>query len=271
MVDTLEYIIADTLDVVVKNDSAVDCSADTQLVVNPYKDFSFVAEKPVDFDGPIVREVTFISASWNFMLLFAVIIMVVINKFLIPNKSESIMSFPFQNGNGDKMIRESYSCFSTMSLLVIFSFAILISMMVQKLYLIYGGNHILHSNISFFTDILVAVITFFILNYLLTSFFSRLFDMGSLLLIHVNMHISLMSVCNVLLIPIMMILLFYPYKFFLIIGFIIVFVLFLVRIVIFFIEIRKLFKLSFVNIFLYLCTVEILPIMVIAKMIFGVI
>lgn len=270
MIDTLGYTNVDTLDVVYLSDSVAGCYAENRQL-NPYKDFKFVTEKAGKFEGPVEREVSFVSAGWNFMFLFAVIFMLVLNKFFAPNRFGSVMSMSFYNGGGDKLLREGRSYVSIASVSAVSSFVLLVSMIVQKLYVIYGGNHILHDNLNFLLDIVIAVTTLFLINYLLMSFYSWIFETESLLIYYVNMHISAMANCNVVLIPLLMVLLFYPYKFLLIISFIVILIFFLIRIVNFFLEIRMLSKLSFVNIFLYLCTVEILPIMVIAKMIFEVI
>ncbi|MBO5854055.1 MAG: DUF4271 domain-containing protein, partial [Bacteroidales bacterium] len=90
---------------------------------------------------------------------------------------------------------------------------------------------------------------------------------SALLHFHVNLHISTMATTNVILMPMMLILFFYPYKFLCVIIIAILLILFSIRFVKLLIEVRMLSKLNFVNIFLYLCTVEILPILIIFKMV----
>jgi hypothetical protein len=67
-----------------------------------------------------------------------------------------------------------------------------------------------------------------------------------------------------------MLLFFHPYKIFLIITLVILAMFFVATFIKLLIEVRMLSKLNFVNIFLYLCTVEILPVLVISKMIVNV-
>lgn len=261
---------ADTLN----DDVAID-SNDYALCVEShelYGDFKFITETTSSpFEGPAEREVTYISAGWNFMVLFTVMVLVVLNKFLAPRRYSTIITLPFQSGGGEKTIRETPSFVNVVSLSVIISFILAVSMFIQKFYLIYGGNSILHDNMNFFWTIAVVVTAVLVFNYLLTLLYSWLFKSESMLLLHVSLLVSIMALATLVLIPTIMILLFYPYKAVFILILVILLMLFALRFIKLLIEVRMLSKLNFVNIFLYLCTVEILPILVICKMILMVI
>ena len=260
-IDTLKYVFS--------NDTVVGIDHQVQEVDNQYKDFKFITQKSGEWHGPQLRDVSFVSAGWNFMVLFVVMIVVVLNKFFAPGRYASMMAMTFQTGGNEKIIRENHTFFNIISLSNVAAFVLMLSMFVQKIYVIYGGNDILHNNISFLFDIALVVATVFIFNYLITVFYSWLFKSDALLHIHVNLHISIMAAGNVVLIPLMMILFFYPYKVLCILILVILSVLFFVRFVKLLIEVRMFSKLNFVNIFLYLCTVEILPVLMIAKMILS--
>ncbi len=259
----------DSVDFVVANDS-IHCELTAQNH-GLYSDFKFVTEQAVDYRGPVEREVTYVSATWNFVIMFVVMILVVANKFLSPQRNVSRVASPFQNRTGDRMVRENNSFMNLTSVFVVVSFVLMISLLVQKAILVYGGNHLLHSNFDFFVDVLLSVTTIFILNYLLTTFYGWIFKSENLIVIHVSSHISVMSMCNSLLIPIILLLFFYPYKVFLIMASLIIIAFFFVRLAKLLMETRMLLKLNFVNIFLYLCTIEILPVLVIFKMVINII
>ena len=231
------------------------------------RNFNFVAEQSSCFEGPKEREVTYISASWNFAILFVVLILMVLNKFLVQQKD---MSASFYN-RGELTARESNSFINIRSLFVIISFALMISMFIQKTFLIFGENHILHSHFGFFVDVFISVLTFFIFNYLLTSFYGWIFKVDNLIFLHVNSHITAMSACNLLLMPIILLLFFHPYKIFLIIAAVTILPFYMAHLVKLLMETRMLLKVNFVNIFLYLCTTEILPVLVIFKVIMNII
>ena len=232
------------------------------------KDFKFVAEKLPSFEGPMEREVTYISATWNFIVFFVVLILIVVNKMLSQRK---YIASAFQSRTGDRAVRESNSLVGVQSLFVIISFALMISMLVQKIFLIYGENYILHSKFDFFVDILLSVLTIFILNHLLISLYGWLFETENLIFFYISSHVSAMSNCNFFLMPIIMLLFFHPYRFFLIIAAVITLVFYVIHSVKLLMETRMLLKINFVNIFLYLCTVEILPVLVIFRLIVNII
>ena len=263
----LNYMKTDSLNCILNNDTVTGLYSEVQGVDNQYKDFKFITEKSGEWEGPQVREVSYVSAGWNFMILFLAMIIVVLNKFLFPHRFASIMVMSFQNGGSDRIIRENPSFLNLISLSSVVAFVLTLSLFVQKFYVIFGGNNILHDNISFFLDVVVVVATVFIFNYLLTLFYSWLLKTGALLHFHVNLHISTMTTTNVILMPLMLILFFYPYKFLCVIIIAILLILFFIRFVKLLIEVRMLSKLNFVNIFLYLCTVEILPVLIIFKMV----
>ena len=249
------------------NDTIIGVAREVQEVDNQYRDFKFITEKSSEWDGPKLRDVSFVSAGWNFMVLFVVMVIVVLNKFIAPNRYASIIAMPFHNGGNEKIIRENHSFFNIISLSNVAAFVLMLSMFIQKIYVIYGGNDILHNNIGFLFDIATVVAMVFIFNYLVTVFYSWLYKSDSFLHIHVNLHISIMSAANVVLIPFMMVLLFYPYKVLCTFILVVLLILFFVRFAKLLIEVRMFSKLNFVNIFLYLCTVEILPVLIIFKMV----
>ena len=243
---------------------------DSIISINQYRDFKFVAEKPDGFGAPQLREVTYISAGWNFMILFAVMILMVVKRYFTSQNVFGTGKLPFQRGNVDKNLRETASSSMLVYASVIISSILLLSLFLQKTLVIYGANKILYDNFGFYTDVMCAVSAFFIFNYLLMTFYSWMFNNRNLLLYHVNLHISNLELVNMALVPILMILFFYPYKFLCILCVVLMLLVYVVRFINFFVEIRLLSKVSFVNIFLYLCTLEIIPIMVMFKMIYNV-
>ena len=259
------YIDTSLVDTIV-SDSV--CHSDSVADYGLYTDFKFITETLSNpYEGPVEREVTFVASSWNFAVLLLAMILMVINKFLAPQRSYAIMTLLFQNGGREKTIRESNLFFNFVSLIILTSFIMLFSMFIQRFYLIYGGNYILHDGVDFFMDIVFVIVTMIIFNYLLTSLYSWLFKSEEMLLLHVSSVVSLMSLAVMILIPSILLLLFYPYKFVYVITLTLLLILFIIRLIKLLIEVRMLSKLNFVNIFLYLCTIEVLPILVMSKMI----
>ena len=237
---------------------------------NPYEDFKFVTEVSCHYGEPVEREVTYVSAAWNFVILFVVMILMVLNKFMSRQRLATVIAMPFQNGGGDRSMRDNPSFFSLASFTIVVSFILMLSLFVQKIFIVYGGNRILHDNFDFFLDVATCVTAVFVFNYLLMSFYSWLFKLDSLIITHFVHHVSSMATCNLFIMPIVLVLFFHPYKIFLVFTLIIISVFLIITFIKILIEVRMLSKLNFVNIFLYLCTVEILPVLVISKMIVNV-
>lgn len=257
---TNNYHIEDVIEMpetVFQNDSIVN---------NFYENFKFVTTTSCRYEGPMEREVTYVSATWNFVILFIVLIFMVLNKFMSQQHFSSVISMPFQNG-GDRTMRENPSLFNIASFSTIISFILLLSLFVQKIFIVYGGNRILHDNLDFFIDIATCVAAVFVFNYLAMSFYSWLFKTDALIHLHFAFHTSAMASGNLIFIPIILLLFFHPYKIFLILTLVILGLFFFATLIKLLIEVRMLSKINFVNIFLYLCTIEILPILVISKMI----
>ena len=237
---------------------------------NPYEDFKFVTEVSCRYGKPVEREVTYVSAAWNFVVLFVVLIFMVLNKFMSHQRLSSVISTPFQNSGGERSMRDNPSFFDMASFSVIVSFILMLSLFVQKIFIVYGGNRILHDNFNFFIDVATCVTAVFVFNYLLTTFYGWLFKVDALIHLHFTSHVSAMATSNLFLMPIILLLFFHPYKLFLIISLILIVVFFIITFAKLLIEVRMLSKLNFVNIFLYLCTIEILPILVVSKMVVNV-
>ena len=254
----------------VENTFVNDSVAEVLCVENQFKDFKFVTEWPSSFNGPVEREVTYISAPWNFVVLFVVLILMVLNKFMSQQRLTSVITMPFQNSSGDRAKREGQSLFAPTSVTVVISFILMLSLFVQKIFIVYGENRILRDNFDFFVNIATCILAVFVFNYLLVSFYGWLFKTDSLVLCHFAFYVSSMATCNLVLIPITLLLFFHPYKLFLVFTLIILGVFFIITFIKLLIEVRMLSKLNFVNIFLYLCTIEILPILVVSKMIVNV-
>ena len=261
---TDNYHIEDVIEMpeVVSQNDSVGC--------NPYENFKFVTEVSCHYGKPVEREVTYVSAAWNFVVLFVVLIFMVLNKFMSQQRVLSLVAMPFQNSGNERSMRDNPSFFNLASFLVIVSFVLMLSLFVQKIFIVYGGNRILHDNFDFFVDVTMCVSAILVFNYLLTSFYGWLFKSDSLIHFYFSFHVTSMATCNLFLVPIILLLFFHPYNLFLILTLIILSVFFVITLVKLLIEVRMLSKLNFVNIFLYLCTVEILPIFVILKMIVDV-
>lgn len=239
---------------------------DEKEFVNEYRDFRFVTEKPSNYQGPQIRNIHYIASGWNFIVLLFVVILFIFDKIITPQKLRALMTLPFQKGNLEKYVRENNPMSSITCFFVFISFIALFSLFVQKIFVIYTGNEILYNGFGFYLDVFTFITLLYLVNYLVTVFYWWLFKLSSISRYQITLHISTLALYDMVLIPILMIIFFYPHKIFCIIGMIIMIILFIIKMIKTLFEILFLSKLNFVNIFLYLCTLEILPLLAIIKM-----
>ena len=71
------YIKNDTTKIVTNDDTLTYLCAEHQECNNQYKDFKFITESSGKWNGPQQRDVSFVSAGWNFTILFVVMMIVV--------------------------------------------------------------------------------------------------------------------------------------------------------------------------------------------------
>lgn len=251
-------------------DTVNDMSNVIQSVDNQYKDFKFVTEKAIGFDGPKEREITYISPNWNLIVIFVSIVIIVINKLLRQNKLLSSFTL-LQKAGVDKYSRKNFLYHNFNFLSTVFSFILLLSMLIFKSLEISSPGLVAAEDYKTYIDIVVYVAAFVLFSYLAIMFYGWILNSPVMSSLQLSLHYFAMSISNIILIVLLMIILFYPYTIWCFVAAVMLLLCFVVRIIKLLDETRLFLNLNFVNIFLYLCTVEILPIMVIAKMIFSVI
>lgn len=251
-------------------DTADSLCVEMQVIDNQYKDFKFVTEKPIGFNGPKERELTSAGSGWNLIVVFVSLVIIVINKLLRQNRL--ISSFTSLQKTGvEKYTRKNYLYHNFNLLSTVFSFILLISMLIFKVIEISSPELIRQPDYKTYISIVTYITVFVLFNYLAIMFYGWILKSQVLSSLQLSLHYFAMSISNIILIVFLMIILFYPYVECCVIAAVLLLLIFIVRIIKLLNETRLLINFNFVNIFLYLCTIEILPLMVIAKMIFLII
>ena len=176
MNDTINYMAADTIGKI---------SADTVVeALNQYKDFKFITESSGVFEGSKEREVLYVSAGWNFTIMFVMMVLIALNKFFAPQRFASIITMPFQSGGGDKMVRENHSFLNFISLSIIVSFNLLPLLSKTKVNLLDLHSFLIknlrtglqtHYNPAFFSFLCSFNFFFCFFFYFFSSFFFYFF------------------------------------------------------------------------------------------------
>ena len=216
---------------------------------------------------PNLRVVEYISPSWNFIVVFAAIILMLFNKQLFTQRFRMMLSVLSMSSDCDRMTREWNPIVSVNGLTVFVSYVALLALVVQKIILVFSRNIILYSGFGFYMDVCVFIMAFMIIQYLIVTLYGWLFGIEAATTHHEVAHLSTMTVLNIVMSFFGLIIIFYPIKIILIVTSVIILIIMGIRIIKTFFDFQILSKMNLLNIFLYFCTLEIIPLSVAITMI----
>ena len=230
-------------------------------------EYQLVTENVATTLEPNLRVVEYISPSWNFIVVFAAIILMLFNKQLFTQRFRMMLSVLSMSSDCDRMTREWNPIVSVNGLTVFISYVALLALVVQKIILVFSRNIILYSGFGFYMDVCVFIMVFMIIQYLIVTLYGWLFGIEAATTHHEVAHLSTMTVLNIVMSFFGLIIIFYPIKIILIITSVIILIIMGIRIIKTFCEFQILSKMNLLNIFLYFCTLEIIPLSVAITMI----
>ena len=225
-------------------------------------DIQLVTENIASTLEPSVRVVRDISPSWNFIIVFAAMLLMVLNKQLYTLRFRMMLSVFTQSSDIDRMTREWNPVMSINGFTVFMSYIAMMALIVQKIVLVFSGNTILYSSFDFYLDVCAFIAMLCIFQYLIVSLYGWLFGIEAATTHQTVTHLSSMAILNITMIVFGLIIIFYPTKFILIITISIILIIMAIRIIKTFFEFQILSKMNLLNNFLYFCTLEIIPLSV---------
>ena len=234
--------------------------------MNDTIDFQIVTENVVSVMEPHARVAEYISPSWNFIIVFLAMLMIVFNKQLFTQRFRMMLAVFYQPSDFDKMSREWNPVMSVNGLSIFITYTALLGLIVQKIVVVFSGNTMLYGGWSFYVDVCVFIAMLLIVQYLFINLYGWLFSFEGAASHHEVTHLSCMTWLNIMMIVFGLIILFYPTKIILIITISILLIIIGIRIIKTFFEFQILSKMNLFNIFLYLCTLEIIPLSVAVTM-----
>lgn len=230
-------------------------------------EYQLVTENVATTLEPNLRVVEYISPSWNFIVVFVAIILMLFNKQLFTQRFRMMLSVLSMSSDCDRMTREWNPIVSVNGLTVFVSYVALLALVVQKIILVFSRNIILYSGFGFYMDVCVFIMAFMIIQYLIVTLYGWLFGIEAATTHHEVAHLSTMTVLNIVMSFFGLIIIFYPIKIILIVTSVIILIIMGIRIIKTFFEFQILSKMNLLNIFLYFCTLEIIPLSVAITMI----
>jgi len=231
-------------------------------------DFQIVTENIANTLDEKVRILDDVYSSYNFIVILSVMIVLSLCKQFAPNRLGFIVSMMYQKSDTDRMTREWNPLTSFSGFAVAVSYIALLALFIQKSVMVLNGNAILYGDAGFFLEMCIFTGAFVLLRYLFINIDGWVFNTMTASQHHAITHMSMMATMCFVLIPLVIILTFYKSMFCVILGIVILIVLSCYRIAKTFYDFQFLTKSETLKIFLYFCTLEIIPISVAFTMAF---
>lgn len=231
-------------------------------------DFQIVTESLAHGLEEKVRVVESLVPSWNFIIIFSAVLIFVLNKQFAPKRLRLFASMFYQNLDTEKMTREWNPLTSLMGFSVAIAYIALLTLFIQKSLVIYTGNVEFYNDPVFYMEICLYVSAFILVRYLFVNATGWIFNTQVASQRQAIVHLSMMLTMTGFFVLHMLVMVFYPIKSCAIAGLVVILFFSAFRIIKTFIEFQFLIKNEIIKIFLYFCTLEIIPISVAVTMVF---
>ena len=214
------------------------------------------------FEGvisPMVRVTHEVLDGWNLIVLAAVLLLVVINKQLYPRQFRQLLSVPGGVAHTNQLLREWTPTRSFIGFSFLISYILVIALFVQKTCVIFSRDVLAYNSFNIFSIVSACVAGWIIVRHLILALMGWLFRQKELVTRQITVELSSSTLCFFVITPIMLLVLYMPYTIFVWIGIGILFAIALMKLFLEFIETRVFSKMPSLYIFLYFCTLEIVP------------
>lgn len=209
--------------------------------------------------NPIVRVTHEVLSGWNLIILAVVLLLVVINKQIYPRQFRQLLSVPGGVAHTNQLLREWSPLRSFIGFSFIISYIVVIALFVQKAFVVFSRDVTTYNGFDTFGVITGIVAAWVLLRLLILYFVGWLFKQKEVVTRQITVQLSISTLCFLLLQPVIWLVLYIPNSIFVWIGIGILFLAALTRMVLQWNETRVFSKLPSFYIFLYLCTLEIAP------------
>lgn len=215
------------------------------------------------FDGtliPVVRMSYEILQGWNLALLGLMLLLIVLNKQLYPRQFRQVLSVPFGVSHTNQLLREWNPLRSFLCVSFTIGYILLMALFVQKSCMVLSHDVVKYDSWLVFWTLCGGIWAWVLLRYLILYFVNWLFGTRDAVdrLMTVQFSVSILTL--IVLMPVILLLIYNPTKYFVWIGIGLLGLAAFLRLVLGVIETRVATKISAFYIFLYLCALEIAPV-----------
>ena len=220
---------------------------------------SFITE---GFHGtltPMLRMTYEILQGWNLALLGLMLLLIVLNKQLYPRQFRQVLSVPGGVAHTNQLLREWSPMGSFLCVSFSLGYVLLLALFVQKSCVVLSHDVLAYNGWRMYWTLAAGVLGWVLLRYLILHFANWLFDTRDTIDRQMTVQFSISIFTLIAMIPIVLLLLYNPTKYFVWIGVAVLGLAAVLRLVLGVIETRVSTKISSFYIFLYLCALEIAP------------
>ncbi len=221
---------------------------------------SFITE---GFHGtltPMLRMTYEILQGWNLALLGLMLLLIVLNKQLYPRQFRQVLSVPGGVAHTNQLLREWNPMGSFLCVSFSLGYVLLMALFVQKSCVVLSHDVLAYNGWRMYWTLAAGVTAWVVFRYLMLHFVNWLFDTRDTIDRQMTVQFSISIFTLIVMIPIVLLLLYNPTKYFVWIGVAVLGLAAVLRLVLGVIETRVSTKISSFYIFLYLCALEIAPV-----------
>ncbi len=215
------------------------------------------------FEGvisPMERVTHEVLVGWNLIVLAVVLLVVVINKQLYPRQFRQLLSVPGGVAHTNQLLREWTPTRSFIGVAFLLSYVLVVALFLQKASVVISRDVDSYNDFGFFSILCGSLAAWMLLRYLTLALTGWLFQQREVVIRQITADLSVSTYGLMLLMVVLLPVLYLPNTIFVWVGIGILFAMALIRLVISFIETRVFSKMPSFYIFLYFCTLEIAPI-----------
>lgn len=208
---------------------------------------------------PMLRMSYEILQGWNLALLGLMLLLIVLNKQLYPRQFRQVLSVPGGVAHTNQLLREWTPVRSFLCVSFTMGYILLIALFVQKSCVVLSHDVSTYNGWPMFWTFCAGMAVWVLLRYFMLHFVNWLFEARDTVDRQMAVQFSVSIFTLIAIIPIALLLLYNPTKYFVWIGIGVLAVAAVVRLILGIIETRVATKMSSFYIFLYFCALEIAP------------
>ena len=221
---------------------------------------SFITQGFEGIISPMERVTHEVLAGWNLIVVAIVLLLVVINKQLYPRQFKQLLGVPSGVSHTNQLLREWTPTASFIGYTFFISYVMTVALLLQKAFVIFSRDVAQYNGFSFFSILCGCIAGWIVLRYLTFIVISWLFQQKDIVVRQTTVDLSVSTYSFMVLLIVVLLVLYIPNTIIVWIGLGILFASALTKLFLEIIETRVFSKMPSFYIFLYFCTLEIAPI-----------